>query len=390
MNVLVIQLRRVGDVLMTTPALRALKSRFPQAEITYVCERPFSPVLRANADVDTLLPLEAGAGLKERLRLAATLRERGFDLALDFEGSGVSAALTAASAATRRVGYRGRVRAAAYTDRVDAEPLRRGSLAAEKLALLAPLGIDPRTVGARPTLAVDARAREWVARSLEAAGVTSATFLLTVAPWARSSEAAWPLERFAGLLDLLAGSFELETVLLLRAGDDPLAERLGRLTRVPLFQLSTPPSLLQLAALLDRADLHVGNENAPRHMAAALGTATLTLYAPGARRRWSSPGDPLQPGLEPDVDGATRPASAALGTGSGPASPATAEAGPAISRIAAEAAFEAVLALKAYLPRLGAARRTAVADVPAAGPESPHPGTAEESPTASHSGRGAA
>ncbi|MBA2564397.1 MAG: glycosyltransferase family 9 protein, partial [Gemmatimonadetes bacterium] len=105
MNVLALQLRRVGDILMTTPALRALKARFPQAEVTYVCDGAYSPVLRAHECVDTLVPYRSGSGLREHLRLVATLRQREFDLALDFESSAVTAMLAAGSGASRRIGF---------------------------------------------------------------------------------------------------------------------------------------------------------------------------------------------------------------------------------------------------------------------------------------------
>lgn len=359
MNVLALQRRRIGDILMTTPALRALKTRFPQAEVTYVCERPFSGVLRANEHVDTLLPVDGNSGPRNYLRFLATLRNREFDLALDFEGSPFTAALAASSGAARRIGYRSGPRGYAYTDRVG-RPAAGVYLASEKMALLAPLGIPLRTPDLHPTLRIEERARDWAQRTLEAAGVASHTFLLTIAPAARAPEFRWPLARYAELLDLFATSHAFEVILLLPEGEEGRADELARLTRVPLFQLSTAPSTTQTAALLDRADLHVGNENAARHMATALGTATVTLYAPGARARWGMPGDPLQAGLEPPADEA---AGEEL-------SPISAVVSHPITRITTAAAFAALLGLETYLPRLRAARR---AGATGGGGGQPHP-----------------
>jgi ADP-heptose:LPS heptosyltransferase len=326
---------------MTTPALRALRTRFPQAEITFLCEAPFSPILRPSPDVQVLLGVDPAADLRRRLRLARNLRRRRFDLALDFEGSIWTALLAAASGATRRIGFGAARLPLAYTDRVATRGRGAGYAAAEKLLLLEPLGIDLRGANPRPLLETSARARDWARRTLDAAGIASADLLLTVAPGARAADFCWPLESYARLLDLLASTHAFAVVLFPWAGDKGLGSELARLTSLPLFQLDVTPSLAQMAALLDRSDLHVGNENAAKHIASALGTATLTFYAAGMRRRWGLPGDPLQAGLEPDAR------EAAAGTGSG---------SPAIARIAPERAHAAVTALEAYLPRLHAAR----------------------------------
>jgi ADP-heptose:LPS heptosyltransferase len=357
MKILALQRRRVGDVLMTTPALRALRARFPQARITFVCEPPFSPALRSNADVETVLSFDSAAPLKSQLRLISNLRQRRFDLALDFEGSAWTAAMAAASGATRRVGFRRSPLAVAYTDRVASGDGNAAFAGAEKLLLLEPLGIDVRGLNPQPAIEPGSRAQDWARRTLESAGIGNREFLLTLAPGARASEYCWPLANFGKLLDLVAATHDFAVVLFPWSGDKSLGAEIARLTAVPLFQLDTTPSLRQMAALLDRADLHVGNESAAKHMASALGTATLTFYAPGMRRRWGSTGDPLQAGLEPPADDGERTAS---GT-------------PPIARITPESGYAALTALEAYLPRLRASRPVAGAE-DGSGPAVPRPG----------------
>ena len=279
MNVLGIQLRRAGDILMTTPALRALKERFGQSEVTFLCDRHCSPILRASPHVDTVLRHEPEGGPQETLRLLASLRERAFDLVLDFEASTYSAVLTAGSGARRRVGFRGSLRGWAYTDRV---PQARPGvyLADEKLALLGPLGVDVGRANRRPTVSVDPRARDWARRTIEAAGVASGDFLLVVTPGARAAAYRWPLERFAQFLDAFGTTHEVETIVIPSPDAESLGRDLARATAVPLLQLSAAPSLAQIAAVLDRADLHVGNENAARHIACGLGTASVAICTP--------------------------------------------------------------------------------------------------------------
>jgi ADP-heptose:LPS heptosyltransferase len=357
-NVLAIQLRRAGDILMTTPALRALKERFAHAEVTFLCDRHCSPILRASPHVDTVLRHEPEGGPQETLRLLASLRERTFDLVLDFEASTYSAVLTAGSGARRRVGFRGSLRGWAYTDRVP-QPRPGGYLADEKLALLAPLGVDVGRANRRPTVSVDPRARDWARRTIEAADVASGDFLLVVTPGARGAAYRWPLERFAQFLDAFATTHEIETIVIPSPDAESLGRDLARATAVPLLQLSAAPSLAQIAAVLDRADLHVGNENAARHVACALGTASVAVFPPGQRRRWSLAGDPLQAGVEPSAAAAALAEAGADG----------AAAAPPLATVTAEEVHAQVLALEPYLPRLRAARRAVRASGLARRPE---------------------
>jgi ADP-heptose:LPS heptosyltransferase len=308
--------------------------------------------------VDTVLRHEPEGGPQETLRLLANLRERAFDLVLDFEGSAFTALLAAGSGARRRVGFRGRLRGWAYTDRVP--PARPGGyLADEKLALLGPLGVDVGRANRRPTVAVDPRARDWARRTIEAAGLGSGDFVVVVTPGARAPGWRWPLERFAVFLDSFATTHEIETIVIPAPDPESLGRDLARATAVPLLQLSAAPSLAQIAAILDRADLHVGNENAARHIACALGTASIGLFQPGHRRRWSLAGDPLQSGIEPAGTAAAVAGVGADGTG-----------GAAIAAITPEEVHAQVLALEPYLPRLRAARRAVRASGLARRPES--------------------
>lgn len=314
---------------MATPAVRALKRRFPQAEVTWLCEATFEGLLRSNPDVDSIVTLTPGAPAV--LRASRSLR-RGFDLALDFEGSHRTAALTLASRAPRRVGFADGPRRYAYTDRPARDPDPTTHAAVEKLWLLEPLGIDVRTASRRPVLELDGSAAEWARTTLEAARIGGKRFLITVSVGAGEVGRCWPIASYARLLESLAASYQFDVVLVPRRGFESRAAELPRLARIAMVQLDTPPSLTRLAALLARADLHIGDENAAKHIASALGTATLAFFGAGRRRRWHPPGDPLQAALEPPPES------------------------PAIGRITPEDARAAVARMETYLPRLRGAR----------------------------------
>ena len=121
MQVLLIRLRLLGDVVFTTPAVRALRRRFPEARLTYLVERAAAPVVLGNPHLDEVIVIDRTRGVKrlqDDLRLARTLRARRFDVVIDFHGGPRGSWLSWATGAPRRIGYTIPWRSWMYTDRV--------------------------------------------------------------------------------------------------------------------------------------------------------------------------------------------------------------------------------------------------------------------------------
>ena len=108
MRILVVRLRLIGDVVFTTPLVRALRLRYPDAHLTYLVESAAAPVLETNSHMSELLVIPHTRGLarvRDDLRLARRLRRARFDLVIDCHGGPRSAWLTWATGAPRRIGY---------------------------------------------------------------------------------------------------------------------------------------------------------------------------------------------------------------------------------------------------------------------------------------------
>ena len=102
------RLRLIGDVVFTTPLIRALRRAHPEARITYLVEREAAPVVRNNPHLDEVIvaPRTRGARrITDDLALARRLRRERFDLVLDLHGGPRSAWLTWATGAPERIGY---------------------------------------------------------------------------------------------------------------------------------------------------------------------------------------------------------------------------------------------------------------------------------------------
>ena len=108
MTILLIRLRLIGDVVFTTPAIRALRSQYPDARLLYLVESSAAPVGAHNPHLSDVISVPHSRGwtrIKDDLRLAPRLRAERCDLVIDFHGGPRSAWLAWASGAPRRVGY---------------------------------------------------------------------------------------------------------------------------------------------------------------------------------------------------------------------------------------------------------------------------------------------
>src|SRR5258705_9846956 len=122
MKILIVRLRLIGDVVLTTPLLRALKRKYPDAQLTYLVEPAAAPVVRGNPHLANvvLVPKRRGlARLRDDMSMARRLRRERFDVAIDLHGGPRAAWFTWASGAPMRIGYAIAGRAWMYTHAID-------------------------------------------------------------------------------------------------------------------------------------------------------------------------------------------------------------------------------------------------------------------------------
>ena len=108
MRVLLIRLRLIGDVVLSTPLIRALRRTFPDASLSYLVERDAAAVVSGNPHLDEVIVVERTRGLarlKDDIRLAWRLRRGRFDVVIDMHGGPRSSWLALATGAPERIGY---------------------------------------------------------------------------------------------------------------------------------------------------------------------------------------------------------------------------------------------------------------------------------------------
>jgi ADP-heptose:LPS heptosyltransferase len=289
-RVLVLRHRAAGDLLLTTPALRALRAGLPGAEIDVLVSRGTEGLLVENPDVNRVLTLDRRSLWSQGSRYAWLLRG-GYDLVLDMVSNPRSALMTAMTRAPIRVGYDIPGRRRAYTVRVPREPLGPGGPVVRyapeaSLDLVRALGLEAR--GLSLTLRVSPEARTRTDAWLREAGLMArpVAACLPSGTWPAKT---WIPERFAGVMDSLHET--ADTLWLWGPGEEPLARQCARSMKNP-STLGPRAGWEDLAALLSRCAILVSNDSGPKHLAVALGVPTVTVFGPTNPGAWQPPSGP--------------------------------------------------------------------------------------------------
>jgi lipopolysaccharide heptosyltransferase II len=291
LKILLVRLRLIGDVVFTTPLLRALRRRFPDAQLTYVVEPLAAGVVAGNPHLSDVIvaPKSSGlARLRDDLALARRLRRERFDIAIDLHGGPRSSWLALASGAPMRIGYRIAGRSWMYTHVVPRSPdlLPRSSVV-NQWDLLQPLGIDAcqpdRDAVQMPD---DAPAAARVARRLAEAGISDVHHLVVVHVSAGNPFRRWPAEAFANTIVALARRDPARRFMIISGPSDAAAAEAvaararGQLGANGAAVLHGAFDVAELRALTMRAAVYIGGDSGPLHIAATTATPVVALFGP--------------------------------------------------------------------------------------------------------------
>ena len=293
MNILLVRLRLIGDVVFTTPAIRALRRHYPAARIAYVVEEDAAPIVRGNPHLDEVIVAcnpHAPGRLRADLSLIRRLQHDRYDLAIDFHGGPRSSLLTWASGARMRIGYEVAGRSWMYTIRVPRpRVLRPRHSVVTQWDVLLPLGIAPPDPEVDATeMPEDPAAAAAVDRRLAEAGIGPEHPLIVMHVSAGNPFRRWPQSSFVELVCRLAATDSRRRILLTSGpsevqaatavADDARARLRGEyqsaVVRCGEFDLA------ELRSLAGRAALYIGGDSGPFHVAGTTGVPVVGLYGP--------------------------------------------------------------------------------------------------------------
>jgi len=286
-RVLVVLPSWVGDVVMATPMLRALRALYGEARITGLIQGYVAPVLDASPWCDELIELGEGDGV---LGTARRLRRERFDLAVVLPGSFRSGLMVWMSGVRRRVGYAREGRGMLLTDRLS--PPREGGRYAPVAAVRYYLALAEHLGARAPSLSVELFTRaaddERAAALLRAAGVEPDSArrgvpLVLLNPGAATKGEAklWPAERFAAVADALIERRGAAVVVNGSPKERAVLDAVHRAARGELIDLPARGGDLALLKSIARlSDVMITNDTGGRHIAAAMGAAVVSLFGP--------------------------------------------------------------------------------------------------------------
>lgn len=285
----------IGDVLFTTPVIKALKKSIPDIQLSFWCNERVQQVLRNNPRIEKIFPLSRGdlnkifdestwEGIKSLVSLFKKLRGEKFDLALDFSLDHRYSMVCWLAGIKRRIGFDYKGRGIFLTDKVEFKGYSEKHMVEYYLGLLKPLNItcEDKNIELHPPAAGVNR----ISRLLSYSGVKAGDLVVGIAPgagasWGRDAGAKhWQPLKFAQLAERMMDELKAKVVILGDESEKPIAEIVKDAMRDKPVDLVGRTSLEELAAAISLLKVLVTNDGGPLHMATGLGVKTVSIFGP--------------------------------------------------------------------------------------------------------------
>ncbi|MDD5449863.1 MAG: lipopolysaccharide heptosyltransferase II [Candidatus Omnitrophica bacterium] len=279
-KILLVNVNWLGDVLFSTPLIRAIRQRFPGAHIACVIVPRVRAILELNPNINEIIIYDedgAHKGPLGKLRFILDLRSKKFGTALILHRSLTRALLVFLAGIPKRIGYRTKKRSFLLTSAIDlpGEELHRVDWflkLGEALAITRP---------ARDyEFFISKKDREAARAFLAKEGVKDFDVLIALNPGGNWDPKRWPAENFAKLADSLVEKIDAKFIITGAKKDLALADNIASMMKQRPVIACGRFTLKESAAILERANLVIANDSGPMHMAVAVGAKTVALFGP--------------------------------------------------------------------------------------------------------------
>jgi len=290
----------IGDLLFTTPMVRAIKSSYPDSFIGYWCNERVGELLRSNPKIDRVFALSRGdikrihknSPLKRittLFKLINEIRRERFDIALDLSLDSRYGLWSKLAGIKKRIGFNYKNRGRFFTDKIDLTAYLGKHVIEHNLDLLRSVKIEPKDIS--PELVISEEDKAKTRSILKEYGVIATDLLIGVAPgagasWGRAAiYKQWPAKKFAEVVNKATKELNAKIIILGSADEKPLAEivlfnSIARNDDGRVINLIGKLNLKALAAVINELKLLICNDGGPLHMAVALGVKTVSIFGP--------------------------------------------------------------------------------------------------------------
>ncbi len=281
-NILLIQLRQLGDILLTTPCIREIKREMPKAKLTFLSHSMGKLILEGNPFLDEYFCYDNKMSALDELKIMRTLRARKFDLVVDFMNNPRSALYTRFTGAHERVAFHSR-RRIAYTETVP-RAKKSDYIVREKFKLLREAGFAP---------ALEDLTLPWfekhTAPFMNMLGrfpeFRDAPVRVVLSPTHRREQRQWPKAAYAELADRLVREWGAAVLWIWGPGEEEFIDATMALCQEKTIKAPFT-TFREMAALIANCDLMIANSNGPSHVAVAAQICSLQLHGHTEAAAW--------------------------------------------------------------------------------------------------------
>lgn len=271
----------IGDAIMTTPAIRAIRKGFPNARISILVKPWVAPVFENSPHIDNLIIYDGDGrhkGNVGKLRLARDLRRYGFDAAILLQNAFEAALIAFLSGIPVRIGYNTDARQMMLTHAISCtNKIKKEHQTKYYLNILSGIGMD---TGSRDLyLQLSQQDRLRAGKILMDQGITGDFKWVGINPGATFGPAKqWPIDRYAHLADLISEYTNARVIVFGGPQDERLGKDISREMRHRPIDLSGRTTLGEAMALIERCHLFISNDSGLMHVAAALDAPLIAIF----------------------------------------------------------------------------------------------------------------
>jgi ADP-heptose:LPS heptosyltransferase len=267
MKILLIQIRQLGDVLLSSPLAKVIKESFKNAEVHFLTSPLGKEILKENPFIDKILTIKGS--ISGELQTILFVRKEKYDAIIDAQRTGRSKRITFLSGAPLRIAFK-REKENFYYNRL-IEWKNYGYTAWERMELLKGIGIENPVKPYLPELFVYEEESNKVKKL-----IPEGKFAILV-PTARKVEKMWNLENFARLIDFMKEKIGIPSVVCYAPGEEKFIKELKRLSKSGFISPEKSLSIKELALLIRKASLFIGNNSFASHVAVSQKTKTIVI-----------------------------------------------------------------------------------------------------------------
>ncbi|MDD5712980.1 MAG: lipopolysaccharide heptosyltransferase II [Smithellaceae bacterium] len=271
----------IGDVVMTLPAIAAIRRTYPEAHIAVLVKPWVAEVMRICPDVDEVITFASPGrhdGVAGKFRLAGELKERGFDMAILLQNAIEAAIIVRLAGIPTRAGFNSDARGALLTHSVQrTAAIRKLHQIHYYLEMVKALGCV--SAGSDVSLRPGEDYRALADEVLATHKMTGARKLIGIAPGATYGPAKkWYPERFAAVADALADECGAHVILFGSKADQESTAAVQKAARHHFLDLAGATNLKTAMALIASCDLFISNDSGLMHVAGALNIPTVAIF----------------------------------------------------------------------------------------------------------------